>query len=83
MGFRRQTYYQRKAGHRPDIAKEQADQALADLLQQVTTRFVAWGFWKVFYYLRLQGYAYNHKRVYRVWKQEGLHLRLPPKRKRI
>lgn len=51
LGFRRQTYYQRKGGHRP----EEADMALADLLHQVTQRFVAWGFWKVFHYLREYG----------------------------
>ncbi|BDS09590.1 IS3 family transposase [Aureispira anguillae] len=83
LGFRRQTYYRRKMGHRPDVEKEQEDQLLANWLLQVTSRFVAWGFWKVFYYLRLQGCIYNNKRVYRVWRELGLHLRLPPKRKRI
>ena len=79
MGFRRQTYYNRKNGHRP----EEADNELANLLHQVTERFVAWGFWKVFHYLRNLGHRINHKRVYRIWKREGLHLRLPPKRSRI
>lgn len=44
---------------------------------------MAWGFWMVFHYLRHQGHLWNHKRVYRIWKKEGLHLRLPPKRKKI
>ena len=45
-------------------------------------RFVAWGFWMIFYFLRNeQGLKDNHKRVYwRVWKQAGLNLRVPPKR---
>ena len=79
LGFRRQTYYRRKQGHRP----EELDTEIADLLHQVVNRFVAWGFWMVFHYLRRQGYAWNHKRLYRVWKQEALHLRLPPKRPKI
>ena len=37
----------------------------------------------VFHYLRKQGHPWNHKKVYRIWKAEGLHLRLPPKRSKI
>jgi len=79
LGLRRQTYYSRKQGHR----SEHRDDEIIDLLHQVTKRFVAWGFWMVFHFLRNKGYPWNHKRVYRVWKQEKLHLRLPAKRKRI
>ena len=79
LGFRRQSYYHRKRGHRP----EERDQEIADLLYQATQRFIAWGFWMVFHYLRRQGHPWNHKRVYRIWKAEGLHLRLPPKRPKI
>lgn len=79
LGFRRQSYYKRLAGHRP----EELDQHIADLLHQVTTRFVAWGFWLVFHFLRRQGHGWNHKRVYRIWKAEQLHLKMPPKRRRI
>lgn len=79
LGFRRQTYYKRKQGYRP----EELDQHIADLLHQITRRFVAWGFWMVFHFLRKQGHPWNHKRVYRIWKTEGLNLRLPPKRPKI
>lgn len=79
LGFRRQTYYGRKKGYRP----EELDTRIADLLHQLTKRFVAWGFWMVFHYLRRQGHPWNHKRVYRIWKAEELHLRLPPKRPKI
>lgn len=79
LGLRRQTYHHRKRGHR----SEERDQVIVDLLHQLTRRFVAWGFWMVFYFLRNQGHQWNHKRVYRLWKQEQLHLRLPPKRARI
>lgn len=79
LGLRRQTYYSRKKGNR----SEERDDEIIDLLHRTTQRFVAWGFWMIFYFLRLQGHEWNHKRVYRVWKQEGLNLRLPPQRKRI
>ena len=79
LGLRRQTYYARKRGQRP----EQEDQRIAEQLHRITKQFVAWGFWLVFHYLRSQGFAWNHKRVYRVWKQEALHLRKLPKRPKI
>ena len=56
---------------------------IADLLHATTKRFVAWGFWMVFYFLRKQGHPWNHKKVYRIWKSEGLHLRIPPKRAKL
>ncbi len=79
LGVRRQSYYRRKAGHRP----EEVDQQIWDLLHQTTRKYVAWGFWMVFYYLRRQGHAWNHKKVYRVWKAAGLNLRKTPKRAKI
>jgi putative transposase len=79
LGLRRQTYHGRKSGKRP----ERADDALRDQLRLVTRTFVAWGFWMIFYYLRNQGFTWNHKRVYRVWKEEGLNLRKAPARPKI
>jgi putative transposase len=79
LGFRRQTYYRRKQGHRP----EEVDEQIADILHHTTKRFIAWGFWLVFYFLRRKGHIWNHKRVYRVWKAEKLHLRLPARRAAI
>lgn len=79
LGLRRQTYYTRKQGHRP----EQEDDRIAEQLHQVTKQFVAWGFWMSFHYLRNRGFIWNHKRVYRVWKREELHLRRPPKRPKL
>jgi len=79
LGFRRATYYHRKGGHR----SEERDDELKRLLHQTTQRFIAWGFWLIFYYLRNQGYSWNHKRVYRVWKSEELHLRPTPSRPKL
>lgn len=80
LGCREATYYSRKRGNRP----EQKDDHLAELLHKTTSRFIAWGFWKVFHYLRNEEHIKdNHKRVYRIWCREKLNLRLPPKRSRI
>lgn len=79
LGFRRQTYYKRKSGHRP----EEVDDQIAKLLHEVTKKYLAWGFWKVFHYIRNQGVTFNHKKVYRIWKREKLNLRQRPKRQRI
>jgi putative transposase len=79
LGIRRQTYHDRKRGNRP----EEKDQQIAQELHQTVNRFVAWGFWLVFYFLRSQGMKWNHKKVYRIWKQEQLHLRRKPKRSKI
>ena len=79
LGLRRQTYYARKRGQRP----EQEDNRIAEQLHRLTKQFVAWGFWLVFYCLRNEGFSWNHKRVYRVWRQESLHLRRPPKRAKL
>lgn len=80
LGVRRQTYHSRKTGNRP----EERDEELMELLRRTCSRFVAWGFWMVFHYLRNEHRLKdNHKRVYRLWKQAGLHLRLPPKRSKI
>lgn len=80
LGFRRQTFYSRKSGNRP----EERDDELTELLRRTCSIFVAWGFWLVFHYLRNEyGLQDNHKRAYRLWKQAGLHLRTTPKRPKI
>lgn len=80
LGFRRQTYHNRKKGNRP----EERDELLTELLKKTCGIFIAWGFWMVFHYLRNEhGIKDNHKRVYRLWKQAELHLRVPAQRPRI
>jgi putative transposase len=79
LGIRRQTFHRRKAGHR----WEQRNDILRALLHKLCAKYVAWGFWMIFYFIRNQGFTWNHKRVYAVWKEEGLHLRKCPSRPKI
>jgi len=56
---------------------------IAELLIDVTNRNKRWGFKLCFLYLRnVCGHKWNHKRVYRIYKELELNLRIKP-RKRI
>jgi len=55
---------------------------IADWLLRLTTTHRTWGFGLCFLYLRnVKGYGYNHKRVYRIYKELELNLRIKPKRR--
>lgn len=59
------------------------NEIIADWLLKLTTTHKQWGFGLCFLYLRnSKGFAWNHKRVYRIYKQLELNLRIKP-RKRI
>jgi putative transposase len=55
---------------------------IADWLLRLTTTHKRWGFGLCFLYLRnIKGYGWNHKRVYRIYRQLELNLRIKPKRR--
>ena len=64
-------------------AKLSGDNAfIADWLLRLTTTNRTWGFGLCFMYLRnVKGYGYNHKRVYRIYRELELNLRIKPKRR--
>lgn len=63
--------------------RNRGDNALvADWLLRLTTTHRRWGFGLCYLYLRnVQGLPYNHKRVYRIYRELELNLRIKPKRR--
>ena len=58
------------------------NEEIADLLIGLTKARKAWGFGLCFLYLRnVQGHGWNHKRVYRIYREQELNLRIKPRRR--
>ena len=75
LRFNLSTYFYR---HRRD---DQA--ALVLRLKELAAARVRYGYLRLHVLLRREGWLVNHKRVYRLYKQEGLSLRLKPPKKRL
>lgn len=55
---------------------------IADWLMQLTATYRNWGFGMCFLYLRnVKKLAWNHKRVYRIYRELELNLRIKPKKR--
>ena len=65
----------RAAYYRPPVSARRRDAAVIAALTDVVARYPRWGFWKCYDRLRLEGAAWNHKRVHRVYC--ALRLNLP------
>ena len=66
--------------YQPKLSSENA--LIADWLLRLTTTNRRWGFGLCFLYLRnVQGYGWNHKRVYRIYRELELTLRIRPQRR--
>lgn len=58
------------------------NQQIADRLLQLTSRHKRWGFGLCFSYLRnIEKRGWNHKRVYRIYRECELNLRIKPHRR--
>lgn len=58
------------------------DVIIADWLIKLTNENKTWGFKLCFLYLRnVQGYPWNHKRIYRIYKELELNLRIKPNKR--
>ena len=58
------------------------NEEIADWLVRLTENKRTWGFGLCFLYLRnVQGYGWNHKRVYRIYCELELNLRIKPKKR--
>ena len=64
------------------LSSENAE--VADWLIRLTHTHRHWGFGLCFLYLRnVKGYGWNHKRVYRIYRELELNLRIKPKKRLI
>jgi putative transposase len=68
--------------YEPKLSSE--NQEIADWLLRLTSSQRNWGFGLCFLYLRnVKGYGWNHKRVYRIYRELELNLRIKPKKRII
>ena len=68
--------------YQPKLSDENAE--IADWLIRLTHNQRNWGFGLCFLYLRnVKGYRWNHKRVYRIYRELELNLRIKPKRRLV
>lgn len=51
------------------------DAPLKARMHEIASTHVRYGFWRIFILIRRDGWRVNHKRVYRLYKEEGLNLR--------
>lgn len=57
---------------------------IADWLVRLTSNFRSWGFGLCYLYLRnVKGFKWNHKRIYRIYRELELNLRIKPKKRLI
>jgi putative transposase len=66
--------------YRPTLDVENTE--IADWLLELTQKETDWGFGLCFDYLRnVKGFSWNHKRVYRIYCELALNLRIRPRRR--
>lgn len=68
--------------YKPLLCDENAE--IADWLIKLTSTWRHWGFGLCFLYLRnVKGFRWNHKRVYRIYRELELNLRIKPKKRLV
>ena len=78
-----QTFQVSETCYRYQAQASEENARIADWLVRLTTAYKDWGFGLCFLHLRnVKGFGWNHKRVYRIYRELELNLRIKP-RKRI
>lgn len=68
--------------YQPKLSDENAE--IADWLMRLTHNQRNWGFGLCFLYLRnVKGFRWNHKRVYRIYRELELNLRIKPRKRLV
>ena len=78
----RLTGQHRNTQRRPLPLANIEEQKLKRRIRELARRHVRWGRRLVYRRVRLDCWSVNHKRVQRIWREEGLHRPLPRRRKR-
>ena len=63
------------------VSRRRPDDDVIDVLLRLASSRPRWGFGLMFDWTRLHDYKWNHKRVYRVYKELELNLRIKPKKR--
>lgn len=67
LSFHRSVWYYK--------AKAKDDSVLISRMKEIAQTRVRYGFWRIYILLRREGWKDNHKRIYRLYRAEGLNLR--------
>jgi putative transposase len=71
----------RSCWYKEPMNRLERDAAVIDELQQLAEKHRRWGFWMCFQRLRNMGHQWNHKRVYRIYKDLGMNHRRKTRRR--
>lgn len=70
--------------YRYEAKTDEENQQIADWLLRLTDNNRNWGFGLCFLYLRnIKGFQWNHKRVYRIYRELELNLRIKPRKRLV
>ena len=73
-----QTCYRYESKHRAE------NDEIADWLLRLTDNHRNWGFGLCYLYLRnVKGFGWNHKRIYRIYRELELNLRIKPRKRLV
>lgn len=77
-----ETFALSQTGYRYQVKAREENMRIADWLVRLTTAYRDWGFGLCFLHLRnVRGFGWNHKRVYRIYRELALNLRIKPKKR--
>ncbi|CAP40538.1 probable transposase [Bordetella petrii] len=66
---------QSRAGWYQKLKPKVLDAPLKARMHEIASTRVRYGFWRIYVLIRRDGWHVNHKRIYRLYKEEGLNLR--------
>lgn len=73
--------FQRSSHRYRSTAPDQA--ALRMRIKEIAAVRVRYGYFRIYILLRREGWQVNHKRVYRIYRQEGLSMRIKRPRRHV